>query len=164
MFGSAKNGANAYARVGIETGVTAASPHQLIVMLFEGALVAVSSALQSMQAGDIQHRGQAISKAITIIDDGLRASLDKESGGDIAESLDALYDYMSRLLLLANLKNQPDMLEEVYRLLSELKAAWDGIAAPASSQAQASSQPDPAPSVYDSLVPRPAHCLSTRLS
>lgn len=157
MFGSARSGASAYARVGIETGVTAASPHQLIVMLFEGALVAVASALQHMQAGEVAQRGQAISKAIAIIDDGLRASLDKAAGGDIAESLDALYDYMSRQLLLANLKSQPDLLQEVYRLLSELKAAWDGIAAPASSQAQASSQPDPAPSVYGSLVPRPAH-------
>ncbi|MES2534925.1 MAG: flagellar export chaperone FliS [Pseudomonadota bacterium] len=135
MFGAAKNGANAYARVGIETGVAAASPHQLIVMLFEGALVAVSSALQGMRAGDIQHRGQSISRAISIIDNGLRASLDKEAGGDIAHSLDALYDYMNRRLLMANLKNQPDMLEEVYRLLSELKSAWDGIGAPPGSQA-----------------------------
>lgn len=157
MFGSAKNGANAYARVGIETGVTAASPHQLIVMLFEGALVAVSSALQHMQTGDIAQRGQAISKAIAIIDDGLRASLDKEAGGDIAESLDALYDYMSRQLLLANLKNQPEMLQEVYRLLSELKAAWDGIAAPASSQAQVSRKPAPATAAYDALAPRSFH-------
>jgi flagellar protein FliS len=157
MFGSAKNGANAYARVGIETGVAAASPHQLIVMLFEGALVAVSSALQSMQTGDIPLRGQAISKAITIIDNGLRASLDKEAGGEIAESLDALYDYMSRRLLMANLKNQPAMLEEVYRLLSELKAAWDGIGAPANSQPHFIGQSSPAMSAYDSLAPRSAN-------
>lgn len=143
MFGSARLGATAYAKVGIETGVVAASPHQLIVMLFEGALVAVASALQRMQAGDIEQRGQAISKAISIIDDGLRASLDKAAGGDIAESLDALYDYMSRQLLLANLKSQPEMLEEVYRLLSELKTAWDGIAAPLP--------------IYGSAGPAPSH-------
>lgn len=156
MFGSSKMGATAYARVGIETGVTAASPHQLIVMLFEGALLAVSTALQRMHAGDIAQRGQAISKAIAIIDNGLRASLDKDAGGEIAKSLDALYEYMSHRLVLANLKNQPEMLEEVYRLLSELKTAWDGIAAPADGPAQISSKPAPTRSGYESLAPRPS--------
>ncbi len=127
MFGSAQKGVNAYAKVGIETGVAAASPHKLIVMLFEGALVAVSMAIAHMKAGDIPAKGKAISKAILIIDSGLRAALDKKAGGDIAESLDSLYEYMGNRLLMANLKNQPEILEEVHRLLSELKGAWDAI-------------------------------------
>lgn len=127
MFGSKQNGVNAYAKVGIETGVAAASPHKLIVMLFEGALVAVSTGLQHMKAGNIPAKGAAISKAILIIDSGLRASLDKKAGGEIAESLDSLYEYMGTRLLMANLKNQPEILEEVHRLLSELKGAWDAI-------------------------------------
>ena len=127
MFGSTQNGVNAYAKVGIETGVAAASPHKLIVMLFEGALVAVSTALQHMKAGNIPDKGKAISKAILIIDSGLRAALDKKAGGEIAESLDSLYEYMGNRLLMANLKNQPEILEEVHRLLSELKGAWDAI-------------------------------------
>ena len=127
MFGQAQKGVNAYAKVGIETGVVAASPHKLIVMLFEAALVALATASQQMKQGNVPAKGAAISKAILIIDSGLRAALDKKAGGEIAESLDALYEYMCNRLLLANLKNQPEMLEEVHRLLSELKGAWDAI-------------------------------------
>jgi flagellar protein FliS len=127
MFGSQRSGANAYAKVGVETGVLSASPHKLIAMLFEGALVALSSALVHMKNGNIAAKGQAVSKAIRIIEEGLRASLDKEGGGSIGVSLDALYEYMSNRLLTGNLKNDPSMLEEVQRLLLELKQAWDGI-------------------------------------
>jgi flagellar protein FliS len=128
MFGSTRSGANAYAKVGIETGVTAASPHKLIVMLFDGALAALATALHHMNAGNIAGKGQAISKAITIIDSGLRASLNKDVGGEIAQSLDALYEYMSNRLLTANLNNQPEIIEEVQRLLKDLKGAWEAIA------------------------------------
>ncbi|MES2130095.1 MAG: flagellar export chaperone FliS [Pseudomonadota bacterium] len=129
MFGSKQSGVNAYAKVGIETGVTSASPHKLIVMLFDGALVAVNSAIMHMKAGNIPDKGAAISKAILIIDSGLRASLDKKAGGEIAEGLDALYEYMGARLLQANLKNQVDILEEVQRLLSDLRGAWNAIGA-----------------------------------
>lgn len=130
MFGTSRSGASAYASVGIETGVAAASPHQLIVMLFDGALAAIASAQQRLHAEDVEGRGRAISKAIAIVSEGLRASLDKPAGGEIAESLDALYDYICRRLLLANLRAQPEPLAEAYRLLSELKAAWEAIAVP----------------------------------
>jgi flagellar protein FliS len=127
MFGTRQNGVNAYAKVGIETGVTSASPHKLIVMLFDGALVSVSIAINHMKSGNIPEKGKAISKAIMIIDSGLRASLDKKVGGEIAEGLDALYEYMGSRLLQANLKNQVDILEEVHRLLTDLRNAWNAI-------------------------------------
>jgi flagellar protein FliS len=127
MFGSSQRGANAYAKVGLETGVVAASPHQLVVMLFEGAIVAVKSALAHMQAREIERKGKAISKAITIIEDGMRASLDKNGGGDIAANLDSLYQYMAQRLVQANLTNDASMLEEVLALLNDLKSAWDSI-------------------------------------
>lgn len=137
MFGSKQSGVNAYAKVGMETGVTSASPHKLIVMLFDGALVSVSSAIVHMKAGNIPAKGAAISKAIMIIDSGLRAALDKKAGGEIAEGLDALYEYMGSRLLQANLKNQVDILEEVQRLLGELRDAWNAIGASPAVQAQA---------------------------
>src|SRR4051812_22271658 len=112
MFGSSPKGANAYAKVGLETGVVASSPHKLVVMLFDGALVAVRDGLAHMKSGQIANKGMAISKAIMIVESGLRASLDKEAGGQIAHSLDALYDYIGRRLLTANLTNQPEVLEE----------------------------------------------------
>lgn len=127
MFGSRQTGVNAYAKVGMETGVVAASPHKLIVMLFDGALVSISNALVNMRSGNIGEKGKAISKAIMIIDSGLRAALDKKVGGEIAEGLDALYEYMSGRLLTANLKNDPAILEEVQRLLMELRDAWNQI-------------------------------------
>ena len=131
MFGSSKNGANAYAKVGLETGVVAASPHQLILMLLEGAMTAIVSAGVHMQARDIEKKGNAISKAIMIIESGLRASLDQKAGGEISANLDALYAYMSNRLYIANLKNQPEPINEVMRLLGDFKSAWEAIAAQA---------------------------------
>lgn len=133
MFGTMKSGASAYAKVGVETGVMAASPHKLIVMLFDGAVAAVGSALVHMQTGNIPEKGKAISKAIQIIENGLRASLDRKAGGQIGENLDALYEYMQHRLLLANLQNDPAILDEVQRLLNELRDAWNAIGTPANS-------------------------------
>lgn len=144
MFGTMQRGVNAYAKVGLETAIVSASPHKLIVMLFDGALVAVLSALSNMKAGNIPEKGAAISKAIDIINNGLRASLNKKAGGDIADSLDSLYLYMSERLLLANLNNSTEMLEEVHGLLADLRSAWCEIgdkAAVTASDAGAAGQP-----------------------
>lgn len=151
MFGSSTNGANAYAQVGMETGVVAASPHRLIVMLFDGAIIALQAATRQMQEANIPAKGKSISKAIAIIDGGLRASLDKHAGGEIAANLDSLYEYMSKQLLMANLKNDPAILEEVLKLLADLKSAWCAI----DDQADAFEEtvaPVPA-NAYDPLAP-----------
>ena len=66
-------------------------------------------------------------QTITIIDNGLRPSLDKSAGGEIADNLDAMYDYMTRRLLEANLKNEVGMVDEVHRLLADLRGAWVAI-------------------------------------
>lgn len=128
MFGTSKSAVQAYARVGLETGVASANPHQLIVMLFEGALLAISTAKLQMQQKQIAEKGLSISRAIDIISCGLKASLDKTSGGDLTEKLDALYDYMCSRLLYANLQNNVAALDEVARLLGEIKGAWEEIA------------------------------------
>lgn len=127
MFGTMKRGVNAYANVGLETGIASASPLKLIIMLYDGALAALLGAKVNMAAGNIAAKGSAISKAITIIDNGLRASLDRGAGGEIADNLDALYDYMSRRLLQANLQNDVAIVEEVHRLLADLRSAWVAI-------------------------------------
>ena len=141
MFGSRQSGVNAYAKVGLETGVVAASPHKLIVMLFDGALTALNAALPHMRSGNIAEKGKAISKAILTIDSGLRASLDKKAGGDIAEGLDALYEYMSERLLIANLNNEPAILEEVQRLLGDLRDTWNAIGVTPAARADAPRSP-----------------------
>jgi flagellar protein FliS len=157
MFGSSQKGASAYAKVGLETGVVASSPHKLIVMLFDGALVAVRAASAHMKAGEIAKKGMAISKAIMIVENGLRASLDKNAGGQIADSLDALYDYIGRRLLTANLTNQVEILDEVHTLLADLKGAWDAIGDTVNTVAAV---PPPRQMAYDSLAPRTASFVS----
>jgi len=124
MFGTPKRGVGAYATVGLETGVAAASPHKLVVMLYDGVIVALLSAINNIKAANIAAKGAALSKAITIIDNGLRAALDKQAGGEIAENLDALYDYMSRRLLQANIRNDIAIVEEVHTLMADLREAW----------------------------------------
>lgn len=127
MFATSYSAAAAYAKVGVETGVVSANPHRLVLMLFEGARVAVAAARLHMQRNEIAAKGEAISKAITIIDHGLKASLDVAAGGELAQRLHALYEYMARRLLAANLDNDPKGLDEVGHLLAELNDAWEAI-------------------------------------
>lgn len=128
MFGQRMTAASAYANIGLETNVSTSSPHQLIVMLYDGALLAITSAGISMEAGDIASKGKSISQAINIIANGLKASLDMEAGGELSSRLAALYDYMGQRLLQANLQNSQAALTEVASLLTELREAWVGIA------------------------------------
>jgi flagellar secretion chaperone FliS len=127
MFGLNRNGVNVYATIGMETGVLAANPNKLIIMLYEGAIKACHSAIAHMQNKDIENKGAMLSKAIMIIESGLRMSLDKKAGGEVAASLDGLYVYMSHQLTVANLRNQPELVQEVIQLLSDLKSAWEAI-------------------------------------
>jgi len=127
MFGTAQRAINAYNNVGLETGVEAADPHKLVLMLYEGALLALVEARQHMARREIAAKGEALSKAIAIIDNGLKASLDIKAGGELGERLAALYDYMSSRLLQANLHNRPELIDEVSRLLTELRGAWEQI-------------------------------------
>lgn len=127
MFGSNRTGVNVYAKISEETGVLAANPNKLIIMLYEGAISACQSAIVHMQNKDIANKGAMLSKAILIIESGLRLSLDKKAGGEIAGSLDALYGYMSHRLTLANIRNQSELIIEVIKLLTELKSAWEAI-------------------------------------
>ncbi|AJI95550.1 flagellar protein FliS [Yersinia ruckeri] len=122
-----RSGSQAYAQVGLESGVMSASPHQLIVMLFDGAQSALVRARILMNQGEIAAKGLAISKAINIIDNGLRTGLDMEKGGELAENLSALYDYMSRRLLHANLHNDQQAIVEVEALLENIADAWRQI-------------------------------------
>lgn len=123
-----RNPLNAYAKVAIDNTVETANPHKLILMLFDGAMLAVANGRAQMERGEIAEKGQSISKAINIITNGLKASLDQERGADLAERLAALYDYMELRLVHANLRNDPAVLQEVHGLLGELRSAWAEIA------------------------------------
>ena len=127
MYSSMNNAVSAYQRIGVETGVESADPHKLILMLFEGAQEALAKARMHIQHNEIAEKGQMISKAIMIIDHGLKASLDMNAGGDLAIKLQALYDYMTHRLLVANIQNNTEIVNEVNMLLSELHGAWKEI-------------------------------------
>jgi flagellar protein FliS len=126
MFGN-YNPVSAYKSVGVDSAVTAADPHKLILLLLDGGLSAISIAKGAMSRGDVAAKGEAVSKAIDIVENGLRASLDKDKGGELAIQLDLLYEYMGRRLLHANTKNDPAALDEVTALLGEIHAAWAEI-------------------------------------
>lgn len=115
-----------YASAAVEGRVEAATPHGLVAMLMDGALEKIAIARLHMQNAQIAEKGEHVSWAITIIA-GLRASLDREQGGEIAANLDALYDYMERRLLEGNLRNDVHMLDEVSGLLQQIKSGWDAI-------------------------------------
>jgi flagellar protein FliS len=123
----ATHSAAAYAKVGIETNVSTANPHQLVLMLFDGALLSINSAAISMANGDVAAKGMSTSKAIEIITYGLKASLDGAAGGDLAVRLGTLYDYMCQRLFFANAENNEAILNEVSGLLNELREAWAQI-------------------------------------
>jgi len=124
---NATTASKAYTKIGVESGVAAADPHKLIAMLYQGALLAIANAKNGMMRKDVAAKGMAISKATLIIDDGLNASLDKNVGGELTKNLSSLYDYMVSRLVAANLNNDMAALDEVTRLLNDLKSAWDSI-------------------------------------
>ena len=127
MFGSKQSGINAYANVSLETGTVDASPLRLTVMLYDGAVTACIQAQQAIQQGDILKKGECLTKAISIIDEGLRSSLNKRAGGQIAASLDQLYQYMTRSLMQANLRMDAKKVQEIQQLLVNLKSAWETL-------------------------------------
>jgi len=126
-FGRSHGFANAYARVGVETSVNSASAHKLIELLFNGFMDAIVLARGAMRANQIEAKGKAISRAARIIEEGLKAGLNMEAGGRLAEDLDALYGYVALRLLAANLRNDESALDECVRLISPLRDAWIAI-------------------------------------
>lgn len=104
-----------------------ADPHTLVSMLINGAVERIAQARGAMAHGMTARKGERVGKAISIIE-SLRATLDMERGGEVAANLASLYEYMTRRLLHANLHNDAAALDEVSRLLNDIKGGWEGIA------------------------------------
>lgn len=120
-------GVKAYQDVGVHTAVSTANPVQIVVLLYEGAMAALQTAKGEMSRQNTLEKSRLLMKAIDIIE-GLRGALDFQQGGDISVSLSDLYLYMVRQVSLANLRNDPALLDEVHQLLGVLLEAWKVLA------------------------------------
>lgn len=110
-----------------DNAITTQSPGHLVVMLVEGAIRFLNKAIDQLEAGNLGEKGDCIIRAVDILVE-LDLDLDMEAGGEIAQNLRSLYDFMRRHLVLANIKKNPDMIREVISMLEDLNAGWKGIA------------------------------------
>jgi flagellar protein FliS len=118
---------NQYKQINVHANAVSASPHRLIQMLMDGFVQRVAEARGAMSRREIAAKGELIGKAIAILG-GLREALNRDLENRLVDDLDALYDYMQRRLLQANVKNDDAMLVEVGQLMRNVKEGWDGIA------------------------------------
>lgn len=126
MYGA--KGTQAYAKIEVESAVMSASQHQLVIMLFDGALSALVRARLFLADGNIPAKGLALSKAINIIENGLKVGLVENNGDELTQNLIALYAYMVRRLLHANVNNDASAIEEVENLLRNIADGWKEVA------------------------------------
>lgn len=115
--------ASTYKKVGTESRVESASPHELICLLFDSLLESLSAAKIHMGCGNIEAKGQAIRKANRILSEGLKEVLDPR-GGDLTNNLRMLYDYCVAQLMKAHLKNDPVLVDEVIGLIGPVATSW----------------------------------------
>lgn len=141
-FGGHRPRTNAYADIGASTATDDASPHKLIGLLYSTVLSDIHTARGAIRRGDMPAKARAISRAVRIVDEGLAGVLDMPRGGEIAERLAALYDYLVRRLTIANLHNDEAALAECAGLVDTMKDGWEGIAAQVHAGAQAAPATD----------------------
>ncbi len=123
--------ANTYKSVGLETSVTGANSHQLICLLFDALQQALATAKGAILSGDIPAKGKAIGHAVRILEEGLKAGLDTNKGGELAGNLRRLYDYCIFKTSEANSRNDSARLDEVIGLIKPLSEGWSQISSEA---------------------------------
>ncbi|KGT96006.1 flagellar protein FliS [Erwinia typographi] len=121
------SGTKAYAKIGVESAVMSATPDQLVTLLFDGALSALVRSRLFLLDGNIAGKGESLSKAINIIENGLKLGLEENRGDELADNLAGLYRYMVHRLLQANLHNDAEAILEVETLLRNIADAWKEV-------------------------------------
>ena len=129
--------ASAYKRVNVETGVDSATPHQLVVMLFDALQQYLLAARGAMERGEVVLKCQKMGAAIRVVEEGLRSALNMDQGGEIAKNLDAVYEYCTQRLTMANLKNDQSGITEVMEVIAPIASGWK----------QMNGQTQPAPAI-----------------
>lgn len=121
------HGIAAYRTAAVEIQVASADAHRLVVLLFEGFETALAEAQGALLSNDTDRKCQALTRAIRIVDDGLRSHLNLNAGGALARDLADLYAYVLKQLLLANARNDAALMDECSRLIKPLHEAWVSI-------------------------------------
>jgi flagellar protein FliS len=119
----ASRGVNTYR----QTQVQSRTPVELVVMLYDGALQGLLKTREAMERRDVAARREALDKVLAIVAE-LQCTLNTEKGGEIAASLDRLYEYVNLRLLEAAMKNDIAAVDEVSKLLDTLREAWKTVA------------------------------------
>lgn len=130
-----------------EVAVNTANPLQLVVMLYDAAILSLQKARTHIKNKDIEGRSRAINHCISIISE-LQSCLNLKEGGEIASSLDRLYDYMKRRIFKANVEQSVQPLEEIEGLLENLCSAWRELVAKSTDSPQTGHKPG----IFDSQM------------
>ena len=115
-----------YGQIKNDAQTTYASPHQLMLMLFDGAIEAMSMTVGAIQNKNFELRSKQSTRSITIIN-GMRDCLDMESGGELSDNLYSLYQYMAQELFRASFKNDADTIQNIQTMLKDIRESWEKI-------------------------------------
>ena len=115
-----------YGQIKNDAQTAYASPHQLMLMLFDGAIEAMSMTVGAIQNKNFELRSKQNTRSITIIN-GMRDCLDMEAGGDLANNLYSLYQYMAQELFKASFKNDADTIQNIQAMLKDIRESWEKI-------------------------------------
>ena len=126
---SAQSMSGIYRNLQVDTGVGTASRHRLVGMLFEGFFDACCQARGHLETGNVEQKCRSLVRAARIVDEGLKARLDVQAGGELAGNLNDLYAYIGVRLTHANLHNDAAAIEECQHLLRPVQSAWNQIGA-----------------------------------
>ena len=127
--GAARAAGHLYRKVAVESRIDGhAGAHQLVALVFDGLFESIARARGAMRSGDIAEKGLALTRAASIVEEGLRAALDLRHGGALARDLHDLYAYVTLRLTHANLKSDEGALDECVKLIQPLADAWASIA------------------------------------
>ena len=118
-----------YQSVDLESRIEGATPHQLVVIMFEELLKSLDAMAVALQRGDVAQRGQRQSRAFAILN-GLEGSLDFDKGGEIAEGLASIYREARRLTIAGGQANDPQQILRASEMLREVAGAWAQIGKP----------------------------------
>ncbi|HEU0197025.1 MAG TPA: flagellar export chaperone FliS [Nevskiaceae bacterium] len=123
-----RGGIGAYATTDLEGRARAATPAELMVMLFDAIDTSLRAARLHLQAGRIAEKAKALSRAVRLVNGGLRAPLDTHTDDPLSGQLVSLYAYVVRRLIEANASNDIGKLDEAARLLQDIGTSWRTVA------------------------------------